>query len=111
VGEPIHENLRLAALIAAGCVEKSATFECVIGGRGLSVGELAVWEFIRGVLRNDDPACELLIDRADNNGLFAFGFDWFLNFKIDWKVFKSPIIRPVTLRRSAVPARHGLQEG
>jgi hypothetical protein len=93
VGEPIHENLTLAALIAAGCVDKSATFERVIGGRGIAVGQPAVWEFIRGVLWNDDPACELFVDRPDNNGLFAFGIDWFLNFKVNWKVFKSPIIR------------------
>lgn len=83
-GEPVHENITLAALLAANVIpaeiDSNVTYDSVIGGLSINVGKPDVWEFLRGVIWNDDPACALFNDQADNNGSFGFGADWGLQY-------------------------------
>lgn len=83
-GEPVHENITLAALLAANAIpaeiDSNVTYDSVIGGLSINVGKPDVWEFLRGVIWNDDPACALFNDQADNNGSFGFGADWGLQY-------------------------------
>ena len=84
IGEPVHENITLAALLAANVapaeIDSNVTYDSVIGGLAINVGKPDVWEFLRGVIWNDDPACALFNDQADNNGSFGLGADWGLQY-------------------------------
>ncbi|KAK3331331.1 hypothetical protein B0H66DRAFT_598818 [Apodospora peruviana] len=92
VGQPAHENITLAALIQSGFI-KPTTYNDVIGGFSLKIGDPDTWEFIRGVFWNDDPACALFNDDTNNNGNFAWGADWGSGFKFNFGVFRDNIIR------------------
>lgn len=61
---PIHESLTLSALIN---VPNSG----VAPGTSLSSANNADWEFIRGVVWNDDPAGLLFDDEADVNHAYS----------------------------------------
>ncbi|KAH6644718.1 hypothetical protein C7974DRAFT_26723 [Boeremia exigua] len=92
IGEPIHENLTLAALYAHGVLPKevnaSTSYDKVVGKGSLSIGIPDVWEVMRGVFWNDDPACSLFNDRKTNNGSFAWGAKWGSDFLVRVKTFK-----------------------
>ncbi|EWG55355.1 hypothetical protein FVEG_13365 [Fusarium verticillioides 7600] len=91
VGQSVHENITLAALIQAGIVPSGMTYRDVVG-YFLSIKEPAIFEFFRGVIWNDDPACQLFKDDKNNNGNFAFGVEWLFNFSMEWLFAKNNII-------------------
>jgi hypothetical protein len=92
-GQPVHENMTLAALIAAGLIDKSMTYEKAYGGFG-KVGQQDVWEYIRGVIWNDDPACLLFNESETYNNSFASGATWWTKFEgINWGGMMSNIIQ------------------
>jgi hypothetical protein len=100
VNNPVHENITLAALLSADAlpseIDPSVTYKQVVGGHELAVGKPDVWEIIRGVIWNDDPACFLFWDRKDNNGSFGTG----LQFRDAFKDKTYPIPRDDITRRS-----------
>ena len=76
VNEPIHELITLAALQRSTVAVPTTT---KIGA------DLAVNEFLRGVLWNDDPALLFFDEDRATNWNFSTGFMWGLNFKAaDW---------------------------
>lgn len=70
---PIHESLTLSALIN---VPNSG----VAPGTSLSSANNADWEFIRGVVWNDDPAGLLFEDKADANHAYSTGAMWWIKY-------------------------------
>ncbi|KAH6680104.1 hypothetical protein F5X68DRAFT_193152 [Plectosphaerella plurivora] len=70
---PIHESLTLSALI-------NVPSSGVAPNTSLSSANNADWEFIRGVIWNDDPAGLLFDDEADVNHTYAKGFLWWTKF-------------------------------
>jgi hypothetical protein len=80
IGDPVHENISLAALIKAGQIT-ATTYHTVVGGRNKAIGDPSTWEFIRGVMWNDDPSSLLFDNKKDNNGSFSFAGSWLLKFK------------------------------
>jgi hypothetical protein len=94
--QPIHENMSLAALILADrwagkinrLTDASVTWDTAVDGwqnpnfdlptKRWSVDQ---FEYIRGVVWNDDPACALFNDSKDRNSDYAIGVDWLLTFK------------------------------
>lgn len=84
VGAAVHENMVIAALINAGVLERGTTYDQILG-RWWGVDRPDDWEFIRGVIWNDDPACSLFFDDSSNNGNFgtgiSFGSDYIVKFK------------------------------
>ena len=40
------------------------------------------WEYIRGLLWNDDPSCLLFDDKVDDNHDFGAGIEWYDQFKL-----------------------------
>lgn len=91
-GQPVHEDMTLAALISAGIVDRSVTYEKAYGGFA-KTGIQDVWEFIRGVIWNDDPACQLFNNDANYNNSFSTSIKWLGKFEgIDWKGSNSNII-------------------
>ncbi|KAF9770745.1 hypothetical protein IL306_011644 [Fusarium sp. DS 682] len=91
LGHSVHENITLASLIQAGLIPSGMTYRDVVGWT-ISVNKPEIFEFIRGVIWNDDPACYLFNDKEHNNGNFGLGVDWFFDFKIKWKFFQTNII-------------------
>ncbi|KAI4604307.1 hypothetical protein KJ359_000441 [Pestalotiopsis sp. 9143b] len=84
IGEAVHENMVIAALINAGVLERGTTYDQILG-KWWGVDRPDDWEFIRGVIWNDDPACSLFFDDVNNNGNFgtgiSFGSDYIMKFK------------------------------
>lgn len=72
---PIHETITIAAFI------KSKVFF----PKGTDYNNLSnkQWEFIRGVLWNDDPSCLLFLDYSDSNHHFSDGWDWYQAYSGD----------------------------
>jgi hypothetical protein len=81
-------------LIAANCLPSNTTYNGVVDRWSKKIGQPDVWEFMRGVIWNDDPACALFKDDADNNGNFGIGLDFLKSFKSMslWKRFTDVII-------------------
>ena len=69
--EPVHENITLAALIAAGIIPNTTK---------LNTATSETREFIRGVMWNDDPECLLFDDRTDDNWNFSSGLMWWSHY-------------------------------
>lgn len=92
VNSPIHENMSLCALVAANLTRDDITYETVADYNSISSfsNETKTWaagefEYIRGVIWNDDPACALFVDETSWNARYAAGVDWLLTFKSsDW---------------------------
>jgi hypothetical protein len=89
IGDPVHENISLAALIKAGKISPT-TYQTVVGGKSIAVGDPNTWEFLRGVMWNDDPSSLLFDDRKENNGAFSFAGLWLIKFKAGELVAKLP---------------------
>ncbi|CVL03394.1 uncharacterized protein FPRN_11750 [Fusarium proliferatum] len=81
LGQSVHENITLAALIQAGIVPSGTTYRAVVGYL-LSIKKPDIFEFFRGVMWNDDPACYLFNDNEHNNGDFESGADWLIALKL-----------------------------
>ncbi|OAL51015.1 subtilisin-like protein [Pyrenochaeta sp. DS3sAY3a] len=65
---PVHESITLAALISTGYN--------VAPGTTLESASNADWEYIRGVVWNDDPACLLFDDYAEQNHTYSSAVKW-----------------------------------
>jgi hypothetical protein len=91
VGAAVHENMVIAALINAGELERGTTYDQILG-KWWKVDRPDVWEFIRGVIWNDDPACSLFVDSSSNNGNFDTGLAWGSDYKIKFKFSSDNII-------------------
>ncbi|KAF4551908.1 Hypothetical protein D9617_12g037980 [Elsinoe fawcettii] len=77
---PIHESLTLSALtnVANSGVARDTT---------LNSADNATWEFVRGVIWNDDPAGLLFNDSYGTNHSYASGAQWVAKYKMgasDW---------------------------
>jgi hypothetical protein len=70
---PVHESLTLAALISSGYN--------VAQGTTLSSASNSDWEYVRGAVWNDDPACLLFDDSSDENHEYSSGLEWGWEFK------------------------------
>ena len=100
VNQPIHENMSLCALVLAQVTRSDITYETVADyAASLKFDEVTKrwaageFEYIRGVIWNDDPACALFVDNPYLNSLFGTGFDWFLSFKrTDWPRYILPFL-------------------
>jgi len=93
-GDPVHENMTLAALIVAGILPSDTAWDKVVGRWSKFVGQPDVFEFIRGVIWNDDPACALFNEDENNNGNYAWGLDFGYSFASHyfWNLFADQII-------------------
>lgn len=80
-GQPVHENITLAALIAAKVIDPT-TYNVVIGGRSGRPGQPEIAEYLRGVIWNDDPQCSLFLDSATSNFAPAVGAAWLAKFVV-----------------------------
>jgi hypothetical protein len=84
IHSPLHESITLAALVSTGYN--------VAPGTTLESASNADWEYIRGVVWNDDPACLLFDDYADANHTYSTGITWGYYYKAgesEWKKDKS----------------------
>ncbi|KAL8707240.1 MAG: hypothetical protein Q9220_007683 [cf. Caloplaca sp. 1 TL-2023] len=70
--KPIHESIAIAAFIAS-----SLHFPSGVTYANLDQKQ---WEYIRGLIWNDDPSCLLLNDSHGNNHDFGFGVQWYEAF-------------------------------
>ncbi|KAK6065075.1 hypothetical protein SCUP234_12754 [Seiridium cupressi] len=70
--EPIHESIVIAALIQSQIyVPRGTTYNNLNSKQ---------WEYIRGLVWNDDPSCFLFQDRSDSNHQYSDGSAWALDF-------------------------------
>ncbi|KAI0127362.1 hypothetical protein BJ170DRAFT_683210 [Xylariales sp. AK1849] len=76
---PVHENIAIAAFIRSKLSKvcespwpSSTTYNNLNDKQ---------WEYIRGLLWNDDPSCYLLTDDENQNHLFSNGFKWLWDFE------------------------------
>lgn len=68
VHAPIHESITLAALINGNFgVARGTTLQNV---------STQDWEYVRGAVWNDDPACLLFDDSEGNNRTYSLGAEW-----------------------------------
>lgn len=77
---PIHESLTVSALI-------NVPGSGVAPGTSLHSASSADWEFIRGVVWNDDPAGLLFDDAPDANHTYSTGVQWWTKYSAgerDW---------------------------
>jgi hypothetical protein len=84
-GNPVHESMSLAALIMAGVLPNGTTYNDVVGRFQMFAGEPNTWEFLRGVIWNDDPACKLFQNHPNDNAQFAWGLDWSADYLVEFK--------------------------
>ncbi|KAF7515283.1 hypothetical protein G7054_g14650 [Neopestalotiopsis clavispora] len=90
-GDAVHENMVIAALIDAGVLERGTTYDQILG-KWWGVDRPDDWEFIRGVIWNDDPACSLFFDDSSNNGNFGTGVSFGADYKCKFKFLSDNII-------------------
>lgn len=87
--QPVHENITIAALARARAynADQSETLDGIADPiLHFSDKDTRNWaqdqfEFIRGVVWNDDPVCALFVDLQDTNSAYGIGADWFAQFK------------------------------
>jgi hypothetical protein len=73
---PVHESLTIAALIASRlALPQNTTYYSAV-----SLPDTDTLEILRGVIWNDDPACELFHSDLDNNFNLGIGKDWAIQF-------------------------------
>ena len=71
---PVHEKMTLAALVnSAYALDPKFSLEYL---RDHPTQYSDVKDFVRGVLWNDDPACELFNESADNNLEYSTAVNW-----------------------------------
>jgi hypothetical protein len=70
---PVHESLTLATLISTGYN--------VGQGTTLNRASNSDWEYVRGAVWNDDPACLLFNDYAEENHTYSTGAQWTYDYK------------------------------
>lgn len=71
--EPVHESIAIAAFI-----NSNIHFQSGVKYDNLNQKQ---WEYIRGLIWNDDPSCLLLNDSHGNNHDFGVGIDWYRAFR------------------------------
>lgn len=91
VGNPVHENMVIAALIDSGVLSRGTTYDDILG-RWWNVDRPDDWEFIRGAIWNDDPACSLFFDDSGNNGNFGTGISFSADYIMKFKFLSDNII-------------------
>lgn len=69
---PVHENIAIAAF-----TRSNVGFPFDTTYNRLSLEQ---WEYIRGIIWNDDPSCLLFKKSTDNNHRFGIGADFFWEF-------------------------------
>ncbi len=77
---PVHESITLAALVSTGYN--------VAPGTTLENAGNPEWEYIRGAVWNDDPACLLFDDFAGENHIYSTGTMWYYYYESgesEWK--------------------------
>jgi len=91
--QPVHENLTLAALFHMGDEGWTQTrgdtkFDGIAHPEIWYAGnqETIKWarrqfEYMRGVIWNDDPTCMMFNDKTDDNSSYGTGYDWYMQFK------------------------------
>ena len=67
--KPVHESIAIAAFI-----NSNINFPSGVEYSNLDQKQ---WEYIRGLIWNDDPSCLLLKDLHGNNHSFGIGAEWF----------------------------------
>ena len=67
--KPIHESIAIVAFINSSIQFPSGTKYDNLDQKQ--------WEFIRGLIWNDDPSCLLLADLSENNHKFGIGLQFF----------------------------------
>lgn len=70
--DPVHENIAIAAFILAKQLPQGTTYNNL---------DPKQWEYIRGLVWNDDPSCLLFDDKTDDNHDFGAGLEWYGQFK------------------------------
>ncbi|KAI1502366.1 hypothetical protein F5X99DRAFT_379247 [Biscogniauxia marginata] len=71
--EPIHECIVIASLIQSQVyVPRGTTYHNLNSKQ---------WEYVRGLVWNDDPSCLLFQDRSDSNHHYSDGTEWAWDFK------------------------------
>lgn len=79
----------------------------ISGGFGINPGTNADnasnqdWEYIRGAIWNDDPACLLFNDGSGSNHLYSIGLQWYQQFSTaesEWQNGKQGDMKNVTGR-------------
>lgn len=71
--EPVHETILIAAFIQSDVYFPRGTVY-----RNLTNSQ---WEFMRGVIWNDDPSCYLFNNYSENNHVFSKGICWYRAFR------------------------------
>ncbi|KAJ3533474.1 hypothetical protein NM208_g7968 [Fusarium decemcellulare] len=99
IGKPFHESLTLSALISS----KSG----VPPGTTLKSASNEDWEYIRGAVWNDDPACQLFADTPDANHSYTLGFDWARLFKTAEKAWNPNDLSPTRLKNVTGRSHYG----
>lgn len=74
VHSPIHESITLAALI-------NGNFG-VARGTAIQNASVSDWEYVRGVVWNDDPGCHLFDDSENNNRTYSTAAAWLYWYKL-----------------------------
>ncbi|KAI1635418.1 hypothetical protein F4809DRAFT_664250 [Biscogniauxia mediterranea] len=70
---PVHESIVIAAFIQSQVYVPRGT-----GYHNLNAKQ---WEYVRGLVWNDDPSCLLFVDRSDSNHRYSDGIDWAREYK------------------------------
>lgn len=71
IHKPIHENITLASLIEGKIIEKDTTFASVVGGKLThKIPRPEIFEFIRGVIWNDNSLCYFFDNDLDSNSYY-----------------------------------------
>jgi hypothetical protein len=68
IHDPVHETMTRMALRDAGVVPDG--------------DDPAAWEYVRGVIWNDDPEALLFHDEADRTDHYSTGLEWVIRFKM-----------------------------
>ncbi|OTB05585.1 hypothetical protein M426DRAFT_260087 [Hypoxylon sp. CI-4A] len=70
---PVHESIAIAAFIQSKKPMPKATNYHNLNSKQ--------WEYIRGLVWNDDPSCYLFDDYTKYNHVFTTGYQWYMDFK------------------------------
>ncbi|MCJ1306565.1 hypothetical protein MMC25_000208 [Agyrium rufum] len=93
---PVHEQMTVAALILSDYkLDSSVTF---ITLRDNPTKRPDINDFVRGVIWNDDPECELFNNESGNNLSYGWGADWVKKYALGYLLGKTN--QPELIRRS-----------
>ena len=96
VNAPVHEQMTVAALIQSDYkLNSSLTFVTL---RDNPTARPDINDFVRGVIWNDDPECELFDESFNNNLSYGLGASWFGKFGLGY--LSGDANKPELIRRS-----------